>query len=425
MSRTTFNGSQLRFVLLVLLLATIACQVDPNALEDLSTAIAVTPDSSDNGEVSDGDNAPEADPNRVEPDEEYTFDAPDAIVMPEGLAIDLTGVEEALSGIYRQVNGGVVNIEVSAEQADGGLQDIGTGSGFVIDAGGLIATNSHVVEDADAIRVTFADGLVLDADLIGRDPFADLAIIDVDPPDGYSMTVLAMGDSDVVDVGDLVIAIGNPFGLEGSMTVGYISAAGRSLPTGVTSSGVFSNPRIIQVDAVINPGNSGGPLLNSSGEVIAINTAISTETGVFSGVGFAVPVNTLKHILPQMIDQGFVEYPYLGISSQTDVTLAELATEFEVPVLEGVLVSTVEAGGPAEQAGLQGGDELIDYRGHNVTLGGDIIIAIDGTAVRDFGELIGYLAFETSIGDEVILTVVRDDQTLELPLIVGTRPGAN
>jgi 2-alkenal reductase len=206
--------------------------------------------------------------------------------------------------------------------------------------------------------------------------------------------------------------------------VGIVSAIGRSLPgTGEGQSGLYSNPQIIQTDAAINPGNSGGPLVDSNGRVIGVNAAIRSETGTNSGIGFAIPVNTVKNIVSQLIERGEAAYPYLGISAQSTPTLADLATEYDVPVTRGVLVATVEPGGPAAQAGLRGGTEFVTFRGRQIALGGDIITYVDDVAVNNFDELIGYLVANTRPGQTVTLTIIRDGQLQEVELTLGERPG--
>jgi 2-alkenal reductase len=228
-----------------------------------------------------------------------------------------------------------------------------------------------------------------------------------------------------LQVGQRVIAIGNPFGLTGSMTVGIVSGVGRTLPSGIfTESGGFSNPLIIQTDAAINPGNSGGPLLDSHGRVIGVNVAIRSSSGVNSGVGFAVPVDTVKRVVPQIIETGEVAYPYLGVSGQTQFSMGELALEFDLPVTEGVLITAVTPGSAADQAGLRGGEQEVSFRGVDLLLGGDIIVAIDGNPIRDFDELLGYLVTYTSVGQEITLTIVRDGETLEVPVTLGERPSS-
>jgi len=273
--------------------------------------------------------------------------------------------------------------------------------------------------------VTFADGSVLPAEVVGRDVYSDLAVIRVNPPEGSELVTVELGDSDLLQVGQRVIAIGNPFGLTGTMTVGIISALGRNLDTTLSAQGgAFSNPMIIQTDAAINPGNSGGPLLDSRGRVIGVNTAIRSTTGTSMGVGFAVPVNTVKRIVPQLIEKGTVAYPYLGITSDSRFTLRELALEYDLPVTDGVLITEVIPGGSADRAGVRGGTQagIVTFRGAPVMLDGDILIAIDGYPIRNFDELIGYLVTSTDVGQEVELTIVRQGEILKLSTTLDARP---
>jgi 2-alkenal reductase len=317
----------------------------------------------------------------------------------------------------------VVGVSISANAEEDLLIDVGSGSGFVIDEAGHIVTNNHVVAGSDAVRVTFYDGTVLAAEVLGADSFSDLAVIQVvNPPEGYVFFPVPLGDSDEVLVGQRAIAIGNPYGLSNTMTVGIVSAVGRTLP----ADNNFSNPLIIQTDAPINPGNSGGPLLNSQGEVIGVNSAIRTDTGSNSGIGFAVPVNTVKLIIPQLIETGTVAYPYLGIQALgSDITLRALALEYAIPVQDGVLITAVLPDTAAERAGLRGGSQTVNFRGAQVTLGGDIIVAIDGVPIRSFDELIGYLISNTNVGDEVVVTIFRDGALQDLDLVIGARPPGN
>jgi S1-C subfamily serine protease len=343
--------------------------------------------------------------------------------LSDDLLAEANAEELALINIYQRVNPAVVYIDVSVSGTEGSLLDLASGSGFVIDPEGYIVTNRHVVADAEEVRVTFSDGVVLLAAIVGSDPYADLAVLKVAPPPEYQLVAVELADSDELLVGQRVIAIGNPFGLSGTMTVGIISAVGRTLPSTVLSAtGTFSNPLIIQTDAAINPGNSGGPLLDSRGRVIGVNTAIRSETGFNSGIGFAVPVNTVRRIVPQIIENGEVEYPYLGISSQTIYTLADLATEFDLPVTEGVMIDEITSGSGAARAGLRGGDETVDFRGAEIMLGGDIITAIDGIPIHSFDELLGYLVSNTSVGQEVIVTIYRDGELLDVPVELSARP---
>jgi 2-alkenal reductase len=344
-----------------------------------------------------------------------------ATPLAEDVIREADAVDALLINLYQRAGPAVVYIEVLAER-QGVVAPLGSGSGFVIDMEGHIVTNNHVVEQADAVRVTFSDGAVADARILGQDPYSDLAALKVDAmPD--RLVALEFGDSGLLQVGQRVIAIGNPFGLEGTMTVGVVSALGRTLPSQVAeSAGFFSNPEIIQTDAAINPGNSGGPLLDSRGRVVGVNSAIRSATGENSGIGFAVPANTVRRILPSLIEDGFYRYPYLGITSNNLFSLAELAGPLDLPRSRGVLVATVTAGEPAARAGLRGGDREIEVMGVPVLAGGDIIIAIDGYELRDFDDLIAYLVRETEVGQEVMMTIIRDGEELELPVELEERP---
>jgi S1-C subfamily serine protease len=326
-----------------------------------------------------------------------------------------------LINTYKRANPAVVYIEIMVDER-GTLLPLGTGAGFVIDTEGHIVTNAHVVEQADVVQVTFSyEGIVVDAQILGQDPYSDLAVLKVDVPSEQLMP-LQLGDSSALQVGQRVAAIGNPFGLEGTMTVGVISALGRTLPVQILqASGRFSNPEIIQTDAAINPGNSGGPLLDTSGRVIGVNTAIRSETGVNSGIGFSVPVNTLKRILPHLIEEGTYHYPYLGITSNTNVSVAQLADPLGLSVSHGVLVAEVVPGTAAAQAGLRGGDHEFEMMGIPVLVGGDIIVAIDGYEVDDYADFIAYLVRETEVNQTIVLTIVRDGEELELPVTLGER----
>jgi S1-C subfamily serine protease len=343
--------------------------------------------------------------------------------IPDDLIAEADAEEQLLINVYARVNPAVVYIDVSQENGSSDqLLDYASGSGFVIDPEGIIVTNAHVIQDADEVRVTFSDGMVLRAEVVGYDTYADLAVLRVTPPEGVTLTAVELGESDDLLVGQRVIAIGNPFGLSGSMSVGIVSAIGRSLPSGMASdTGVFSNPKIIQTDAAINPGNSGGPLVDSHGRVIGVNYAIQSTTGINSGVGFAIPVDTVKRIVPQLIESGSVEYPYLGISANTQVTLADLALEYDLPATDGVLIATVVPGSGADRAGLRGGDEEIVFRGFDVLLGGDIITALDSYPIHNFDELLGYLVSNVSVDQEITVTIIRNGETLDVPVTVGSR----
>jgi len=342
--------------------------------------------------------------------------------LPESLIAEATAEERLFINIYDRVNPGVVNIDVATE-ASGEVSPFGSGSGFLIDMEGHIVTNNHVVERADVIWVTFSNGSVRQAEVLGLDPDSDLAVLLVEnlPPGAVP---LELGDSDMLEVGQRVVAIGNPFGLQGTMTVGIISALGRLLPSRITNSGgYFRNPEIIQTDAPINPGNSGGPLLDLHGRVVGVNTAIRTTIGVSMGIGFAVPVNTVKRIVPHLIENGEYRYPYLGIGWDDRFTLAQLAPELGLPTPQGVLVASVVPGSPAHRAGVLGGDREVTVMGaNNVRVGGDIIVAIDGYEVKDFPDLVAYLVREAEVGQVVTLTVLRDGEELDIPVELGERP---
>jgi len=348
--------------------------------------------------------------------------APLPTAAPQVMALDADAEEQLLIDLYEQANPAVVNIDVAATVFGEDLNDFGSGSGFVIDKQGHIVTNNHVVEDAEQMRVTFYDGFVAKAEVIARDQDSDLAVLKVDA-DPERLMPLEFGESSSLQVGQRVVAIGNPWDLGGTMTVGIVSALGRSLPGKITpDQGFYSIPDLIQTDAAINPGNSGGPLLDSSGRVVGINTAIRSEGRYNSGVGFAVPVDIVKRVVPVLISEGRYRYPYLGITANGEVSVAELALELDLPVHRGVLVAEVRTGEPAEQAGLRGGTEAYDFYGQRLLIGGDIILAIDDYQLRDFDDLIAYLVRETSVDQKVNLTVVRGDEMLQMPLTLGERP---
>jgi len=322
-------------------------------------------------------------------------------------------LENRLINLYNQVNPSVVHILVYVEEGD--TFPLGSGSGFIIDTDGRIVTNNHVVEDGLAFEVIFSDGSRRRGDVVGTDIDSDLAVLEVDSLPESSRPVV-LGDSDELLVGQLVIAIGNPFGEQGSMSLGIISGLGRSLesqrqPTNTL--GHYSLPQVIQTDAPINPGNSGGPLLNLHGEVVGVNSAIRTTTGVNSGVGFSIPVNAVSRIVPTLIEHGEYIYSYLGVQIQSlNLNLQE---RFALPQFRGAYVTGITPGGPADDAGLVSARES-DRRG------GDLIVAIDGQPVQDTEELIAYLVFNTAVGQTVDLSVIRDGETVIVPLTLGARP---
>ncbi len=291
------------------------------------------------------------------------------------------------------------------------------GSGFIIDEEGHVVTNNHVAIAEPALLVTLADEHTVPAEIVGTDPGSDLAVlkIDVEPE---ALTVVELGESASLQVGQRAIAIGNPFGLERTVTTGVISSLGRTLRR--EDSG-FQLAQVIQTDAAINPGNSGGPLLDSQGRVIGVNTAIRSVTGVNSGVGFAIPVDILKRVVPELIAFGRYRHTWVGLEGST--ITPEVVEVMELPVENGILVSRVVPGGPASETDLQGGTDSVVISGIPMTAGGDIIVAINEVEVKRFDDLVNYLATQTSVGDVVTLTVVRDGEELEIDVTLEERPG--
>jgi 2-alkenal reductase len=294
----------------------------------------------------------------------------------------------------------------------------GGGSGFVWDTEGHIVTNYHVVAGATDVEVIFSDDTIAKAEILGSDPDADLAVIKVDLP-ASELTPVTLGDSDTIQVGQLSIAIGNPFGQEFTMTSGIVSGVGRTIRSG--NSG-FSIPEVVQTDAPINPGNSGGPLLNRQGEVIGINAQMLSRTGASSGIGFAVPINIAKRVVPTLIKGEAYQYAWLGISGATFT--AEAAEFRKLPTdTRGALVTAVIEDGPAAKAGLHGGDEELPIESEAYRFGGDIIVAINGQTIAEMNELITYLVKETQPGDKITLDVIRADGTREtVEVTLGLRP---
>ncbi len=344
-------------------------------------------------------------------------DIPESVLSPPDNLVDL----------YNRVNPGVVTIYTFAAPHPDTIP-LGQGSGFVIDTEGHIVTNQHVVEGAEEIEVDFPSGFKAWATLVGTDPDSDLAVLKVEAPP-EELFPLALGDSDSVMVGEFVVAIGNPFGLSGTMTVGVVSAIGRVLQSEreAPGGGSFSAGDLIQTDAAINPGNSGGPLLNLQGQVIGVNRAITTESFTVSGsasnsgVGFAVPVNIVRRVVPALIQFGDYDYPYLGITSLGDGSLNLRQLEFlELPTRTlGVYVTCVVRDGPADRAGLQGAGAC---GSPEAAAGGDLIIGIDGESVVTFSDLIGYLVTDASVGELVTLTIIRDGEIVDVSLTLEPRP---
>jgi S1-C subfamily serine protease len=315
-----------------------------------------------------------------------------------------------LTALYDAVNPGVVNIQATLPQ--GGS----TGSGFLIDEQGHIVTNNHVVDGASSLVVVYYNGHQAKAEIVGTDDDSDLAVIKVDDiPDG--VRPLRLGDSEQVQVGEWVIAIGSPFGLGSTMTLGIVSARGRTIPSGVTP---FSIPEAIQTDAAINPGNSGGPLLNLRGEVIGVNAQIASGgVRANAGVGFSIPVNTVRRVAPTLIENGVYIWPWLGVSGGSVGMVVQQANGLETQ--QGAYIASVSEGGPAADAGLRGATRTVQIDGGQVPVGGDVVIAIDGTPIANFDELLREIASRAP-GDRVELTVLRDGRQLNLIVDLEARP---
>lgn len=350
--------------------------------------------------------------------------------VPEAIIAEADAEYLLLTNIYERVAPSVVNIEADVP-ATGPAEDlkVSRGSGFVYDMQGHIVTNAHVINHAQAIRVTFHSGYVTNATAVGVDTFSDIGVVKVNVGLEHLRPVGLMDNSDHLRVGQRAIAIGNPFGLHSSMSVGIVSGLGRTLRSAelidAAAPAGFQNPSIIQTDAPINPGNSGGPLLNSQGQVMGINTAIRTENGVFQGVGFAVPSNTVRRVVPSLIDAGQVAYSWMGISvtpEDNGYGVAGLAQDLNLPVDSGVLVRGVTLNSPADKAGLRGGNAVVEVRGQPVCVGGDIIVAVDGVYINNLDELLTYLIVNSHPGSVVRLLVVRERETFEVPMLLEARP---
>jgi len=318
--------------------------------------------------------------------------------------------------IFEKSEPGVVRVNVQRSEASEVVG--GVGSGFVFDKKGHIITNAHVVNDAKKVIVTFLDGRSYNAEIIGADEYTDIAIIKVNA-DLTLLHPLSIGDSSNLKVGEQIAAIGNPFGLSGSMTSGIVSQLGRLLPSGAG----YSIPDVIQTDAAINPGNSGGPLLNMRGEIVGINTAIQSATGEFTGVGFSVPSQTVAKIVPTLIEKGEYEHPWIGIAGR-DID-PDMAKVLELKDAVGFLVITVVEDSPASKAGLIGSNKTIEVEGVNYPMGGDIILSVDGIEVRKIDDILIYLQRAKSVGDDMNLEILRDGRTTTVTITLQERPDRN
>jgi S1-C subfamily serine protease len=319
----------------------------------------------------------------------------------------------SLIEIFEISEAGVVRVNV--QRTEDAIIPTGVGSGFVFDKKGHVITNAHVVDGATKVVVTFLDGRSYNADVIGVDNFTDIAVIKVNA-DLSLLHPLSLGDSSNLQVGEPIAAIGNPFGLSGSMTSGIVSQLGRLLPSGAG----YSIPDVIQTDAAINPGNSGGPLLNMRGEIVGINTAIQSATGEFTGVGFAVPSQTVAKIVPSLILNGEYKHPWIGISGR-DID-PDLAKVLDLNDAVGFLVVTVVPDSPASKAGLHGSENIEEIDGIQYTIGGDIILSVDGVEVRKISDILIHLQRAKSVGDDLVLEILRDGRTSNFTIVLGERP---
>ena len=326
-------------------------------------------------------------------------------------------VEKNLSlvELFEKSEKGVVRIDVDKTDSMGERNSVG--SGFIFDYFGNIITNTHVIDNASNITVTFLDGSQYNASIVGMDKFTDIAVIKVLEEKPDYLHPLQIGDSSTLKVGESVAAIGNPFGLSGSMTSGIVSQIGRLLPSHDTG---FSIPNVIQTDAAINPGNSGGPLLNMNGEVMGINTAIQSGTGQSAGIGFAVPSNTISKVVPVLITEGKYSHPWIGISGQ-DIN-PDLAKIRNLDHSKGFLIVTVIPDSPAEMAGLKGVSEIEKIDNKEYPKDGDIIVSVDGKEVRKISDILIHLQEEKSVGDEMILGIIRDGEQMDIILTLVVRP---
>ena len=328
--------------------------------------------------------------------------------------------EQALIDLYRRANPAVVNVTTYMNEAgfDSPGTGIGQGSGFLYDNQGRIVTNNHVVENATRVEVTFSDGTTQEARILGIDPDSDLALLEVDTIPA-EIQPLALGDSNALQVGQTVAAIGNPFGLDGTLTVGVVSALGRVVPSGLSQ---YSIPQVVQTDAPINPGNSGGPLLDMQGKVIGVNTQILTGDGTRAnaGVGFAVPANIILKVAPAIIKIGAYTWPWLGVRGGTVSTM--IAKANDLGELRGAYIAEVLPNGPAVKAGLRGANSEVELDGLAVPVGGDVVKAVDGQAIVSFDDLLEYIALRSEVGQNLTLTIMRYGREQTVTARLEARP---
>lgn len=360
---------------------------------------------------------------------------------PVPSSAEIAALQATMEAIYEQVNPSVVSIQVIQKETISpedfpdlfpffGFPDMprefyrrGAGSGIVWDTQGYIVTNNHVVQGADKITVTFWDGTILPAKVIGTDPDSDLAVIKVEDAPAGLLRPVTLADSTQLKVGQLAVAIGNPFGLQGMMTVGFISSLGRLMPAGSDNpqGGGYTIPDVIQTDAPINPGNSGGALVDYQGRLIGVTTAIISPVRASASIGFAVPSVVVEKVVPVLITQGKYEHPWLGISG---VSLnPDLARAMNLnPSQRGALVVDVVPGGPADKAGLRGSDRELEIDGETVRVGGDVIIAINGQSVKAFDDIVTCLAHFTEVGQSLTLTILRRGAEQTVQVTLAARP---
>jgi len=342
--------------------------------------------------------------------------SPAEVVIPNAPPTigSLQDYQSTLEQIYQRVNPAVVSIQVGN----------GAGSGFVWDTLGHIVTNNHVVAGSDSIQVTFSDGTIRSAELVGADADSDLAVIKVDLP-AARLHPIALASSNEVKVGQLAIAIGNPFALENTMTVGIVSAVGRALPVESSGSGQigYTIPDIIQTDASINPGNSGGVLVDDQGQLIGVTSAIASPVRASAGVGFAIPSDIVRRVVPALIETGRYEHTWLGITGAS--LTSDLARAMNLDAdQQGALIVAIVPGGPADQAELRGSSQDLTINGQPFRVGGDVITAIDGQAIDNFEDLVAFLARNTEVGQQVTLSILRAGQTQTTTLELAARPSS-
>ena len=345
---------------------------------------------------------------------------PSPTPFPTVAPLSLSVQEQALAALYNRTRPGVVNVDVIVGPSNDQLapQGQGSGSGFVWDKSGYVVTNNHVVANARTVRVTLWDDTSVTASVVGVDPDADLAVLQIKVP-AEKLIPLELGDSDQVRVGQTAIALGNPFAVGTSMSLGIVSAVGRSIP-GLTA---FQIPDAIQTDAPINPGNSGGPLLDAAGRVIGVNAQIRSETRANSGVGFAIPVNIVKAVVPDIIRTGKHAWPWLGLSGLT--VNQQVADANKLKDAAGAYIDSIVSGGPAAKGGVKGSTGAQPSPEGNIPTGGDVVTAVDGQPVRHFDDLLRYVSTKARVGQTVELTILREGKETKVKITLEERPRTN